>query len=128
MSDVQHAFGLGDKRMTDREKLIEILRVPIYPHLDADPAEVVADYLLDNGVTFATDTNVGSKWISVEDRLPEESGTYISTAFDGHAMRVTFVKWQKRNRHWELTGARSYWKITHWIPLPEPPKEVDHGE
>lgn len=37
--------------MADREKLIEILRVPIYPHLDADPAEVVADYLLDNGVT-----------------------------------------------------------------------------
>lgn len=37
--------------MSDREKLIEILRVPIYPHLDADPAEVVADYLLDNGVT-----------------------------------------------------------------------------
>ena len=47
--------------MTDREKLIEILRVPIYPHLDADPAEVVADYLLDNGVTFATDNNVGGK-------------------------------------------------------------------
>jgi hypothetical protein len=38
------------KEMTDREKLIELLRVPIYPHLDADPAEVVADYLLDNGV------------------------------------------------------------------------------
>ena len=37
--------------MNGREKLIEILRVPIYPHLDADPAEVVADYLLDNGVT-----------------------------------------------------------------------------
>ena len=38
--------------MTDtRQKLIEILSVPIYPHLDADPAEVVADYLLDNGVT-----------------------------------------------------------------------------
>ena len=48
--------------MTDREKLIEILRVPIYPHLDADPAEVVADYLLDNGVTFATDNNVGH-WV-----------------------------------------------------------------
>ena len=48
--------------MTDREKLIEILRVPIYPHLDADPAEVVADYLLDNGVTFAKDINVPG-WI-----------------------------------------------------------------
>ena len=33
-----------------REKLIEILRKPIFPHELADPAEVVADYLLDNGV------------------------------------------------------------------------------
>ena len=38
--------------MSERDRLIEILRVPIYPHLDADPAEVVADYLLDNGVTL----------------------------------------------------------------------------
>ena len=36
--------------MEMREKLIDILRVPIYPHELADPAEVVADYLLDNGV------------------------------------------------------------------------------
>ena len=33
-----------------RQKLIEILRVPIYPHELADPTEVVADYLLDNDV------------------------------------------------------------------------------
>ena len=38
--------------MDVRERLIQILRVPIYPHLDADPAEVVADYLLDNGITI----------------------------------------------------------------------------
>ena len=38
--------------MDVREKLVQILSVPIYPHLDADPAEVVADYLLDNGVTI----------------------------------------------------------------------------
>lgn len=36
--------------MTDRERLIEILKVPIHPRIDADPAEVVADYLLDNGI------------------------------------------------------------------------------
>ena len=35
-----------------RQKLIEILRVPIYLHELADPAEAVADYLLDNGVTI----------------------------------------------------------------------------
>lgn len=38
--------------MDVRERLIQILSVPIYPRLDADPAEVVADYLLDNGITI----------------------------------------------------------------------------
>lgn len=33
-----------------REKLIEILRKPIFPHELVDPTEAVADYLLDNGV------------------------------------------------------------------------------
>ena len=36
--------------MTDRERLIEILRVKVYPKIGADPTDVVADYLLDNGV------------------------------------------------------------------------------
>ena len=58
--------------MTDREKLIDLLKMPIYPHLDADPAEVVADYLLDNGVTFAKDTDAPVKWFSVEDEKPME--------------------------------------------------------
>lgn len=32
------------------DRLIELLRVPIYPKEGADPAEVVADYLLDSDV------------------------------------------------------------------------------
>lgn len=36
--------------MTDREKLLEILNKPIFPHDAVDPLEAVADYLLDNGV------------------------------------------------------------------------------
>ena len=36
--------------MTDREKLLEILDVPISPHENVDPLEAVADYLLDNDV------------------------------------------------------------------------------
>ena len=62
------------------------------------------------------------EWISVLDRLPEESGMYIVTANDGHAQRVSFVQWQKKNRMWNLTGARSYWRVTHWQPMPQPPK------
>ena len=101
--------------MDVREKLIEILRKPIFPHELVDPVEAVADYLLDSGVTV-------QEWIPVTERLPEESGMYIITANDGHAQRVSFVQWQKKNRIWNLTGARSYWRVTHWMPMPQPPK------
>ena len=37
--------------MDVREKLIEILRKPIFPHELVDPTEAVADYLIDSGVT-----------------------------------------------------------------------------
>ena len=37
--------------MDVREKLIDILRKPIFPHELVDPTEAVADYLLDSGVT-----------------------------------------------------------------------------
>ena len=50
--------------MDAREKLIEILRKPIFPHELVDPTEAVADYLIDNGITV-------QEWISVEDRLPK---------------------------------------------------------
>ena len=62
------------------------------------------------------------EWVSVNDRLPEESGMYIITANDGHAQRVSFVQWQKKNRMWNLTGARSYWRVTHWMPMPLAPE------
>ena len=63
------------------------------------------------------------RWIPVTERMPEESGMYIVTANDGHAQRVSFVLWQKKHRMWNLTGARSYWRVTHWQPMPQPPKE-----
>ena len=50
--------------MDVREKLIEILRKPIFPHELVDPTEAVADYLLDSGVTV-------QEWISVDDELPK---------------------------------------------------------
>ena len=37
--------------MDVREKLVEILRKPIFPHELVDPIEAVADYLLDSSVT-----------------------------------------------------------------------------
>lgn len=55
--------------MTVRERLIEILSQPIFPKIGVDPAEVVADYLLDNGVIVPPvkigQTNKRSKGVNV---------------------------------------------------------------
>lgn len=111
--------------MTDRERLLEILNVPIHPHLDVDPLEAVADYLLDNGITFAKDTNVPS-WIPVSERMPDTFGTFIvavriPTRKRTYSDSADFDPFAKK---WTPS---LYWgkgmNVTHWMPLPEPPKE-----
>ena len=101
--------------MDVREKLIEILRKPIFPHELVDPIEAVADYLLDSGVTV-------QEWISVDDRLPEEKAdciVYYQHAYcdnDGYwAIGMCFYDGVK----FQLNPA---YKVTHWMPLPNPPK------
>ena len=103
--------------MDVREKLIEILRKPIFPHELVDPTEAVADYLLDNGVTV-------QEWISVEERLPDRTmpphdvlvyhdlncGMFIDRAWYSH----------EKNKWSSAVGMNL--KVTHWMPLPEPPK------
>ena len=56
------------------------------------------------------------KWISVKDRLPESAGWYL-VFYNGSEMHVAFFKGKK----WPFDN--HYHKITHWMPLPEPPKE-----
>ena len=114
--------------MDVREKLIEILRKPIFPHELVDPTEAVADYLLDNGVTV-------QEWISVDDRLPEESGLYITFGCTAVPVRWfhnfdkdmgKFGAWWnydtdgKKQPRYRFIEAED---ITHWMPMPEPPKE-----
>lgn len=64
-----------------------------------------------------------TNWIPVSERLPEASGTYQVTCMDGRIYRSTYAKFQSKLKRWDLTGARSYWKVIAWLPLPEPYKE-----
>ena len=40
-------------------------------------------------------------------------------------MKKSFAKFYKKLGYFELKGSRTFWKVTHWMPLPEPPKESD---
>ena len=113
--------------MTDREKLIDlIIDAKRTDPEDSSFTEYLADYLIANGVTFAKDINVPS-WIPVTERLPKEFISVLVTIPCKHPLPV--VK--------EAYLANGFWAtkmaiftendVTHWMPMPEPPKEIDHG-
>ena len=60
------------------------------------------------------------QWVSVEDRLPETAQDVI--VFDGR--NVTFAC---KLGVWYGEFSRAI-NVTHWMPLPEPPKEVHDDE
>ena len=122
-----------------REKLIELLSVPIYPQLDADPAEVVADYLIANGVRLETETSdktsdeKTSEWIPVSERLPDKEFWEHNTLYPDEDLEVAvMIKGAKRatallyNAEGEFyamdNGGETFYIVTHWMLLPEPPK------
>lgn len=59
------------------------------------------------------------QWISVEERLPK--GGEIVFCNTNNYFEV--LQWDARADAW-VGMYRSYWKeyVTHWMPLPEPPK------
>lgn len=107
--------------MTDREKLIKLLNkahAEYYTKCDFSKGymETLADslLLLANCVTFATDTNDGCKWISVEDELPE--ATYqVLTVDDEGWIEIDALG----SEDW-----LSYRNVTHWMPMPKPPLDT----
>lgn len=114
--------------MDVREKLIDILRKPIFPHGLVDPTEAVADYLLDNGVTV-------QEWISVKERLPQENepegkvceqvqvlliNGAVST---GWCNRLTKMWWHLGYGETKFVGYEyDNTPVIAWQPLAQPPK------
>jgi hypothetical protein len=97
-----------------REKLIELLSNS--PYLDVlgglSYYEEAADHLIANGVTV-------QEWISVKDRLPDKNipSQFYLCYWNGY---IRVCKYWRTRKVFELRGKEV--KVTHWMPLPEPPK------
>ena len=78
------------------------------------------------------------RWIPVEERLPEEEGAYIvcvdgEVKWDAYCMFEGVERWLcydgRLNALYidpyssKLTREPPYPRVTHWMPLPSPPKE-----
>ena len=130
--------------MDVKEKLIEILRKPIFPHELADPIEAVADYLLDSGVTVQENMEISDEllkqlknapitnwkeepaievvqeWISVDDKLPENGKEGVLIALRWGEVDIG---WCEDDR-WRSEFVNEYedGEVTHWMPIPQHPK------
>ena len=113
--------------MDVREKLVELLKTNACPSpFMCDPTcryygfgdcfpDRFADHLIAHGVTV-------QEWISVRDKLPEEKVNCIvhyKHAYcdndDYWAIGICFYDGEK----FQIGLA---YKVTHWMPLPQPPK------
>ena len=104
--------------MDTRRKLVELLRDVQYL---GGFEEKIADHLIENGVTV-------QEWVSVDERLPEEKVDCIvhyKHAYcnnDGY-WAIGFCFYDGEKFRIDLA-----YKVTHWMPIPQPPKEgADNG-
>ena len=102
--------------MDVREKLVEILRKPIFPHELVDPIEAVADYLLDSGVTV-------QEWVSVDGKMPEAGRYVVCIAKRNPFSRFMPMVARIEKNGWVNPITEQYIsEVTHWMPIPQPPK------
>ena len=92
-----------------REKLIELMEQVYYCSI-----EEMADHLITNGVTI-------QEWIPVAERLPEDICPVLVVL---EWINIPFMSWYQDEKWWTVgAGTRDITqKVTHWMPLPEPPQ------
>ena len=119
-----------------REKLIELVKQGynkyFNPNWAVDFFAMIADHLIANGVTV-------QKWIPVKDELPvlhiddyeEPDGSWMQVEISDFQWVFTATKYQTKARYesgplfqgWVNERGSSVRNVTHWMLLPEPPKE-----
>lgn len=130
--------------MITRDKLIDLIENNCgwtEERRAADLADRLIASLIANSLSIVEYTNVPAKWIPVEERLPEIIETkrayknvYRRSARVLCACKQADGKWLVKEGYMEFFNdyPEPNWRIpgtihsvTHWIPLPQPPKGVE---
>ena len=78
--------------------------------------EDVADHLISNGVTV-------QEWVSVKDRLPEAGRYVVCIAKRNPFSRFMPMVARIEKNGWVNPITEQYIsEVTHWMPIPQPPK------
>lgn len=109
-------------RLIDKDKLMEILCQHCDSHIEMCGECGMREII----------ESVPSAWISVKDRLPEESGTYLTVDMDTEIPYMRTLDYSAKWHGWNCCNylddekqAKAYeMNVTHWMPLPDAP-EVD---
>ena len=107
-----------------REKLIELICSTEYGNgslignnFQKGFIEKIADHLIANGVTI-------QKWIPVSERLPEKREDVLLCRKWWNEIQNPQMGWHNDvSGEWFDLSNRVIRNVTHWMPLPEPPKE-----
>ena len=95
-----------------REKLVELLDRFVYDEWYGNGD--IAEKLISNGVTV-------QEWISVDDRLPESIANRVLVVCE-RSNGVFYAHYEKPFWINLETDKPFISTVTHWMPLPQPPK------
>ena len=96
------------------EKLVELIESARY--WGSNTSEEIADNLLDSGVTV-------QERIPVKDRLPEVGGYVVCIAKRNPFSRFMPMVARIEKNGWVNPITEQYIsEVTHWMPIPQPPK------
>ena len=95
--------------------------------IDAEKVESdCVDALLKDALAYIKQLEaVQPKWISVEERLPDDRGNFITKIHcdNGDWIEVNTFDYMEKEWWHDAVNCTVTKFVTHWMPLPEPPKE-----
>ncbi|EBM7326212.1 DUF551 domain-containing protein, partial [Salmonella enterica] len=66
-------------------------------------------------------------WISCSERMPDEIGRYWCYVEEQNDLGKSHYQWNCSWNGDKWGGEMMSGKVTHWMPLPEPPQEFNRG-